>query len=202
MDICNSELKGDIYMPIYVGICGKAGAGKGTVGKMLTEEFNSFNILSIPFAYDLKIIAKSLGWDGVKDEKGRRLLQILGTDLCRGCIRDDYWIDRWEKVIDSRSPQLRDIIIAADVRFDDEAKCILGRGGYIIEINSGQSYYGQSRWEKFLNIFFRLKEDKMACHPSELGISRTLIDYTISNNSSLEHLKKQVMAVLEDIRGK
>jgi len=64
---------------IILGLCGKAGAGKTTAAKMICLEFDDAYIL--PFAQPVKKYAMLMGWNGKKDTKGRRLLQLLGTDM-------------------------------------------------------------------------------------------------------------------------
>ena len=60
-------------------ISGKAESGKSTLAKYLTTEIANANYASycIPFAGAVKKIAKEMGWDGNKDEKGRNLLQFI-----------------------------------------------------------------------------------------------------------------------------
>lgn len=70
-------------------ISGKAGSGKDTAAgiikdNMITDGISEKRILIAHFADLLKYIAsKFFGWDGVKDENGRTLLQYLGTDVIR-----------------------------------------------------------------------------------------------------------------------
>lgn len=70
-----------------IGIAGRAGAGKTTIAKYL-EHRHHFHRLA--FADTLKYLATRMGWDGEKDERGRRLLQHLG-DVGRE-YREDCWI--------------------------------------------------------------------------------------------------------------
>ena len=66
-------------------ISGKAESGKNTVADFIANYYmksyidkNNF-IRGVAFADEVKSIAYSLGWDGVKDLKGRELLQQIGA---------------------------------------------------------------------------------------------------------------------------
>ena len=90
------------------------GAGKSTVAKALAEALYG-EIISL--ASPIKEIAYQMGWDGNKDEKGRRLLQTLGTECGRNCIGKDVWVNKWlEKALASD----KDVVICDDLRFQTE----------------------------------------------------------------------------------
>jgi hypothetical protein len=65
---------------IVILISGKAGAGKSTFAELLKTELGDANkeVWITHFADMIKSIALSMGWDGNKDYRGRRLLQHLG----------------------------------------------------------------------------------------------------------------------------
>lgn len=105
---------------ITVGIHGLAGSGKTTAAEYIRSKLNRCNIT--PFAQSIKTIAKSMGWNGKKDEKGRRLLQLLGTECGRQCISEDIWINKWREQVNFLANW--DYIIADDVRFSNELKVI------------------------------------------------------------------------------
>ena len=74
---------------LLFGIHGPAGSGKttmakGLIGALLNHDDATHTIL--PFAKPVKDVARNMGWNGEKDEKGRRLLQLLGTECGRECI--------------------------------------------------------------------------------------------------------------------
>ena len=128
--------KDDLFV---LGFCGKAGAGKTTIANMVLNQFlemtdTKIGCVIIPFAKALKDLAVQLGWDGVKDERGRRLLQLLGTDVCRKCISEDYWVDRWKESLARERARRIQLIVADDVRFSNECECINSFGGAIYKI--------------------------------------------------------------------
>jgi energy-coupling factor transporter ATP-binding protein EcfA2 len=62
---------------------------------------------------------------------GRRLLQVLGTDIARRYLGEDIWVRRWE------AEHARDVpraFVFDDVRFANEAECIRSHGGIIIRL--------------------------------------------------------------------
>ena len=65
-------------MVVLIG--GRAGTGKTTVANMLVKMCSQEGILAeiIPFARGVKSTSRVMGWDGNKNEKGRRLLQEVG----------------------------------------------------------------------------------------------------------------------------
>lgn len=155
----------------FVGLCSDGyGAGKSTVAEYLETAFANMGItvLRVPFAVDLKDTAKYMGWDGEKDEKGRKLLQLLGTDCGRNCIHDCIWIAKWfNNLWIQMTPDKDYLIIADDVRFANEQRFIKGFNGIIVNI------HGRGTPSK---------------HASETSKDPTLYDYEINNDGTLEEL--------------
>lgn len=57
----------------------------------------------------------------ISGEKNRRLLQMVGTEIGRGILRESIWIDlAHRKAIESGA----DIVLSPDIRFDNEASAI------------------------------------------------------------------------------
>ncbi len=61
---------------IKFGIAGRMRTGKTTVAKYLETKYD-FHVAA--FADPIKQFARSVGWDDKKDERGRTLLQDIGT---------------------------------------------------------------------------------------------------------------------------
>ena len=118
--------------PIYLGITGQAGAGKSTVAAKLRlfAAASGVDLGIVPFAKPLKDFARKLGWNGEKDERGRRLLQLLGTEVGRECIHPDIWVDKWEEA----ATALPGGTIADDCRFDNEVERVRELGGMIVRV--------------------------------------------------------------------
>lgn len=76
-----------------VAVSGLAGAGKSALCRSVIALAAPVECVIAPVATEIKKIATMSGWDGSKDEKGRKLLQDLGTPF-----RDYYkhlWIWKW-----------------------------------------------------------------------------------------------------------
>jgi len=108
---------------MIIGFAGKAYSGKTTAAEMTGFQ-------RMAFADELKRIATEVfGWDGKKDKKGRRLLQVIGTE-CGRAYDPDFWVRKLECRIAEISvwPTIPDVAID-DVRFNNEARMIRERGG-------------------------------------------------------------------------
>jgi hypothetical protein len=171
-----------------IGFCGKAGCGKGTVSNIIKDIYPTVKIF--PMAAELKRIAtEEFGWDGEKDDKGRKLLQRLGTDCGRMYGGENFWVDKWQATVDNwRNNNVMwnrpydPIVICDDVRFDNEAEHIKSIGGNIVHI-VGRAYdMGDNN-----------------NHASEKGINCDLIDYTLCNSGSIEGLQRRVESILVNL---
>ena len=178
-----------------IGLCGKAGAGKGTVAEMMreyyTERLSRGESAVFPLAYELKRIAKQcFDWDGQKDKKGRRLLQVLGTEAGRMYGGDNFWVEKWHHQvihwernhinISTDNIDFQPLVICDDVRFDNEAE-------YMKENLNATIYHITGR-------AYELGEN--STHPSELGVDHSLIDYTICNSGTMEELRTSIEIIV------
>lgn len=108
-------------MKVYL-ISGKAGHGKTTFANFLEEELSQKDckdVVRVAFGDLLKDVCRRyFDWDGEKDEKGRALLQYVGTELVRA--RDeDFWTDYVMRFCAVMRP---DIVIIDDWRFIEEVE--------------------------------------------------------------------------------
>jgi dephospho-CoA kinase len=147
-------------MPL-IGLAGYMQSGKTTCAKHLNTE----GWTRVAFADALKEELTRLGWDGIKDKRGRRLLQQFGQTM-RG-YNPDYWIKRWLE----RYYHLKRIgiecIVCDDVRYPNEVECIRRLGGCVVRIDR---YIRWPWWPK---------------HKSE---RRCRADYIIKNKGSIEDM--------------
>ena len=65
---------------MIIMLTGKAGCGKDTAYKIM-EKYANKSTKRYAFADPLKDIAYKAGWDGIKDERGRKLLVSLGKAI-------------------------------------------------------------------------------------------------------------------------
>lgn len=118
-----------VHKCIAILICGKAGVGKTTLAKYINGVLSCSYAMPtavVAFADEIKRIAISeFHWDGVKDEKGRRLLQALGTEAGR-MYNNDIWVqktvNRFLNAYDKLIPD--PILIIDDCRFPNEISVI------------------------------------------------------------------------------
>lgn len=152
----------------FIGIAGPMLSGKSTAAGVLAKRYNAE---IIPFAAPLKAFAKQLGWNGKKDERGRRLLQLLGTECGRQCIDPDIWVKQWIHYIETQT--FASVIIADDVRFENEATKIRELGGKIIHLDRPGYDLGP--------------------HASEQGIEYQAGDIVLDSGGNLVHYKMRLL---------
>ncbi len=182
---------------MIIGVSGKSGSGKDTVAQMISFhsykwEVKSFagNLkkmlaiaLNIPVEnlYDREFLKTTVGqvWTtDVVDNKlttiyytYRDLLQLLGTNICR-VIQPNFWVNSLFAHYSFRSRW-----IISDVRFKNEIEAIklFCPNAVFIKVEREQ-----------------LESNINKAHISETELDNHIFDYTIKNNSDLNHLLKEV----------
>ena len=108
-------------------VSGKARHGKDTFAEFLKNnlEFIGNRVLILHYADQLKFICqKYYGWNGEKDQAGRTLLQMVGTDYARS--RDpEVWVKYVALFLRVFGPKF-DYIIIPDCRFPNEIDWLRG----------------------------------------------------------------------------
>ncbi len=113
-----------------IGLIGRAGSGKTTIGKHLEEHFG---FKRMAFADPLKqmlIKASICTHDEVyvqKTPESRRMLQLIGTEIFRKQIDPLFWVDKaieagWNYIEPLDDDAAR--IVFDDIRFPEEAEAI------------------------------------------------------------------------------
>ena len=126
-----------------VGISGKAESGKTTLANILKKELEERHtrVLLINYGDFVKFIATQYyNWNGEKDERGRALLQHIGTEQGRMMVDENIWVDM---VINTVAVADRDydIAIVADCRFPNEFSRWADKGKEILKIRIERPEY-------------------------------------------------------------
>lgn len=160
--------------PKIIMFAGKAESGKGTVADIFREilEKNKMRVLTICFGDLLKFYCTQyFGWDGVKDEKGRALLQEVGTNLVR-LKKKSFWADRVFDFIALFEDDY-DVVLIPDARYPNEINTM------IQHFASGGVYTIWVEREGYEN---NLTEGQRN-HSSENSLNEHDCDYKIINNN-------------------
>ena len=118
------------------------GCGKSTVAKILVKQYD---FMVQPFAAPVKNVsiafvmqfgyskeeaeyylyqAKDIPIDRIPGKPtGRRIAQVVGTDMARNLIHPNCWIAAWEV------SRFKCSVVADDMRFENEARAIKDYGG-------------------------------------------------------------------------
>ena len=103
-------------------LAGKARTGKDTVADIITKYYEEKNksVVKFGFADYIKNYAmKITNWDGKDETKPRELLQVIGTDIVRNKINQDFFINRiCEDIMVYK--YFFDVIIISGARFPNE----------------------------------------------------------------------------------
>lgn len=168
-----------------IAISGPLGSGKSTVAKALADKYCG---IIIPMAGPLKRIAKSMGWNGLKDERGRRLLQTLGTE-CGRKYDPHMWTDMWKRSVDS---VVAGIIVCDDARFINEIGAIHNMGGIVIRLTGRNEL---PKWKLFSNRFTRIFGWHLY-HVSEEPLPMHLVDYVVDNSSTVAQTLERIEVLI------
>jgi hypothetical protein len=182
------DLLGKSPCKYHIAFTGSLTAGKSTsaqAAQFLLSPFYKVHVCH--FAYDLKKIAtEHFGWDGKKDDKGRRLLQAIGQEVGRDY---DPWIwvrkslERERELFGARIGQEDCIAIYDDLRYDNEAAWIKD----VTADCAGLIIYVSDNIEKDASVLN---------HESERGLSFHKANYRIHNNYNAVALVNAIWAML------
>lgn len=174
----------NIKNPVVILISGKAQHGKDTVAKLLTEklEERGQKVLVTHFGDLLKYICKSFfKWDGKKDEKGRSLLQKVGTESIR-FIYPDYWVNFIKEILQIFHNEW-DYVIIPDTRFSNE-------------LNDFDDCFPTVKIRVNRPNFDNKLTETQKNHVSETALDTSNFDYYV-NNVDMEYMKTQIDTILK-----
>lgn len=118
-------------------------SGKTTV----SAELERLGYVRVPFADTLKqmvvVLLSDLGYTKEEAEfygvSVRHLLQTLGTEWGRQCVRDDVWLRVWTAKV-----QRLTHVVVDDVRFLNEAELIRSLGGEVWQLRRAEAERAQA----------------------------------------------------------
>ena len=163
---------------LIVMVAGKAGSGKDEVANIICKYNNKAKRFA--FADNLKSMARSLGWDGKKDERGRLFLQQLGA------VGRQYDPDVWAKFVrwqikDELLDTHNNIFVISDFRFPNEYKLL------------------HKKWHNIItmNIVGRASDlGSNSNDVSEHSLESFKFDYIIDNSGTKDELQTKVLNIL------
>lgn len=174
-------------MIIAITISGKSGSGKDTFADIIREELEKINkrVLIIHFADLVKFYARAyFNWDGVKDERGRTLLQTLGTDMVRAHA-PNYWAKIVGEFIGIMGEtNTFDYALVPDARFPNEIEAVKWYVPHTYSVNVVRTNADGTAWT---NPLFT-EEQKQ--HPSETSLDNyNDFSLVIHNDKDLTNLR-------------
>jgi len=161
-------------------ISAKARHGKDTAAAIIAKylEKQGHGVLITHFADLLKYICnKFFGWDGNKDEKGRTLLQYVGTDVV-GAQKPDFWANFIIDILKLFENEW-DFVLIPDCR-------------YPIEMTTMENNFDTTLLRVERPNFDNGLTDEQKKHPSETAMDNYPYDTVLYNDSDLDTFKDKV----------
>ena len=176
-------------------ISGKAQSSKDTSAQFMKSHLESKGerVLICHYADLLKYICKTFfDWDGVKDDKGRTILQHVGTDVIRMKNHaPNYWVDFIANLLWMFYDEW-DYIIIPDTRFPNELERMIDNFGEerIVSLRINRPNFDSGLSQEQLN------------HPSECGLDDYEFDHYITNDGTLDELDNKLKILLDRLMDK
>jgi len=177
---------------MLIGLVGKKTCGKDTFANFLVKDYFFHKYA---FANPLKDVCKSLfllsdDQMSNQDEKEkqdtrwklspRQMFQLIGTDIVRNQIDQEFWIKHFKLWYESNSKSYEHIIVT-DCRFQNEIDAVKEFGGIIIKIVRDDTFVDS--------------------HISEAGIDNlTNIDKVIFNNNTKQDFYQRICEYLYETK--
>ena len=175
-----------MFMKVIL-ISGKAQNGKDTTASILKQTLvdNGDRVLITHYADLLKYICTNyFGWDGKKDDKGRQILQYVGTDVIRK-QNPTLWVEFVAMILKYFKGNW-DYVIIPDCRFPNEITRLRDEGFDTTHLRVVRSGFESPLTEEQQN------------HPSETALDNFEADFVIDNNGSLEELEFKIDYLVEE----
>lgn len=188
---------------MLVGICGKAGAGKDTIGDYFIKNYNFQKIaLADPIkrlVKDVFVLSDHTVYDRIARELPltdwpkwtvRKLLQYIGTELFREKIDDAVWVKSlWLRVRQNQNINY----VVTDIRFPNELKYFrkhAKKGQFICIKVVRPGYTGQVGLKKHASEAYDLKGDIRIINDGTIKDLYNKIDEVIERKKIIELRRK------------
>lgn len=145
---------------MILGISGKMRVGKNTCSSYLSLKYG---FKEVAFADALKKYARKFGWDNVKDDRGRKLLQELGSVV--RSYSPDYWVDTALREVEKQSRLGYIHFAIPDLRYLNEVRRIREEGGIVVRIWSEDelntdTHPSETELDKFNDWDFKIESKR------------------------------------------
>lgn len=178
-------------------ISGKSGSGKDQLAQYMKEELEKHNqrVLVIHYGDAVKWVLRDyFDWDGKKDEVGRTLLQMVGTDIVRA-KHPNFWTGIVVGLIQAFEPTSNfDVALVPDARFPNEVDISLANLKNCVSVRVERTNEDGTPW---INPI--LTEDQRN-HPSETSLDVFAFDYIVHNDEGLDTLRESAQTLLKDLK--
>lgn len=167
-------------------ISAKAQHGKDTAAGIIKEylESKGQRVLIIHYADLVKFVCtKFFNWDGQKDEKGRTLLQYVGTDVISS-QQPSYWVDFVISILKFFDNEW-DYVLVPDCRYPVEVTRMS------VEFETRILRVERPNFESGLT-------EKQKKHVSETSMDTFFFDAVVYNDSTLESFKEKLISFTDD----
>lgn len=175
-----------------IAISGHAQNGKDTAANMLydiiRDDYIKENnetadrVLVTHYADLVKYVCKTFfAWDGLKDARGRTLLQYVGTDVVRS-EEPEFWVNFIIKMLKFFGKHW-DWVIIPDTRFPNEIQALRDNGFDVVHMRIERPGHDSGLTE----------EQKK--HPSETALDDSIPDILIHNIGDLCDLRETLQGV-------
>ena len=170
-----------------LGISGKARNGKDTAADIIKTKLEElgYSVLKASYGDLVKYVCKTFfNWNGEKDEKGRTLLQYVGTDIIRNQV-PDYWVDFIADMLDFFKSEW-DYVLIPDCRFPNEIERMKERGFDVYSMRVIRDGFKSDLTEEQLK------------HISETALDDYTFDFVVHNDKGLEDLREMLIPEVVD----
>lgn len=167
-------------------ISGRAQHGKDTTAGFMKEllEARSKKVLIAHYGDLVKYVCKTFfDWDGQKDEKGRTMLQQVGTERIRNNGAPDYWVSFIADIL-KFFPNEWDYVLIPDCRFPNEVEYL-------------QREFAVTHVRVVRENFKSPLTEEQQKHPSETALDNYPPDILLINRGDLTDLKYAVSDVVD-----